>query len=426
MLPEMTPPSPGPALAARLFDALRQASLDPPGVSRASYGEGEAAAHALARAEAEALGLECNADPAGNLFMTLPGADRDLPATFIGSHLDAVPHGGNFDGAAGVLMGLAACAELRAAGTTLPRDLTIMAVRAEEMCWFPAFYLGSRAAFGLIPAHLPDEVRRSDSGRTLAEHMAEQGLDPDFLRQGRASLDPARIHCFIEPHIEQGPQLAAAGIPVAVVTGIRGSLRHPRCLAQGRWGHAGAEPRANRADAVLAAAELASALDSFWQAEEAAGRDLVLTLGEFHTPTAMHGPTKIPGELRFSLDIRSEDRAVLDAAAALLAARAESIAAQRGVTLSYGAGMRVEPLRMAPWLRAALNAGAVAAQVPVLEMASGAGHDALIFGQQGVDCAMLFIRNTGGSHNPEEAMELADFNAALAVLLAALPQICAA
>jgi N-carbamoyl-L-amino-acid hydrolase len=140
----------------------------------------------------------------------------------------------------------------------------------------------------------------------------------------------------------------------------------------------------------------------------------------------MHGPTKIPGELRFSLDIRSEDKAVLDAAAALLAARAESIAAQRDVTLSYGAGMRVEPLRMAPWLRAALNAGAATAKVPVLEMASGAGHDALIFGQQDVDCAMLFIRNTGGSHNPDEAMDLADFNAALAVLLAALPKICAA
>ncbi len=423
MLHEITA---GTALTARLFEALRLASQDPPGVSRASYGAGEAAAHALARAEAQALGLECHADPAGNLFMTLPGADRGLPATFIGSHLDAVPHAGNFDGAAGVVMGLAACASLRAHGTTLPRDLTVMAVRAEEMCWFPAFYLGSRAAFGLIPAQLPDEVRRSDSGRTLAEHMAEQGLDPDFLRLGQTSLHPARLHCFIEPHIEQGPQLAAAGIPVAVVTGIRGSLRHPRCLARGRWGHAGAEPRANRADAVLAAADLATALEAFWLAEEAAGRDLVLTLGEFHTPAAMHGPTKIPGELRFSLDIRSEDRAVLDAAAALLATRAQSIAEQRGVSLDYGAGMRVEPLRMAPWLRAALNAGAATARVPVLEMASGAGHDALIFGQQGVDCAMLFIRNTGGSHNPDEAMEPADFNAALAVLLAALPAICAA
>ena len=410
-------------LAARLFTALRAASADPPGVSRASYGEGEAAAHALARDAALALGLECRADPAGNLFMTLPGADRALPPVIIGSHLDAVPHGGNYDGAAGVVMGLAACAALRGSGTTLPRDLTVMAVRAEEMCWFPAFYLGSRAAFGLIPPELPDTVRRSDSNRTLAEHMVEQGLDPAFLRSGQASLEPGRIHCFIEPHIEQGPQLAEAGLPVAVVTGIRGSLRHPRCLANGAWGHAGAEPRAGRRDAVLAGVELATALEEFWLAEEAAGRDLVLTLGEFHTPTTMHGPTKIPGELRFSLDIRSEDKAVLDAAAALLASRAESMAARRGVALDYGAGMRVEPLKMAPRLRAALLAGATKAGVPHMEMASGAGHDALIFGQQGVDCAMLFIRNTGGSHNPHEAMELADFNAALAVLLAALPEI---
>jgi N-carbamoyl-L-amino-acid hydrolase len=421
----MTHASPGAALAARLFDALRAASLDPPGVSRASYGAGEQAAHKLARAEALALGLECHSDPVGNLFMILPGADRALPAVYLGSHLDAVPHGGNFDGAAGVVMGLALCADLLAAGTTLPRDLMVLGIRAEEMCWFPAFYLGSRAGFGLLPPDLPDSLRRSDSNRTLADHMAELGLDPGFIRAGRASLDPARIHCFIEPHIEQGPVLAAAGIPVAVVSGIRGSLRHPRCLASGAWGHAGAEPRGNRRDAVLAAVELAGALEAFWVAEEAAGRDLVLTLGEFHTPAAMHGPTKIPGELRFSLDIRSEDRAVLDAAAALLAERAEAILARRGVALAYGPPMRVEPLRMAPRLRAALAAGAGAAGVATLTMASGAGHDALIFGQQGVDCAMLFIRNTGGSHNPEEAMELDDFNAALAVLRAAMPAIAA-
>ena len=143
----------------------------------------------------------------------------------IGSHLDAVPHGGNYDGAAGVVMGLALAARLKQAGQVLRRDLVILGIRAEEMCWFPMLYLGSRAAFGLLAPDAPDTLRRTDSGRTLAEHMLEEGFDPDFIRQGRSSLDPAFIHAFVEPHIEQGPVLVEAGLPAAVVTGIRGSIR---------------------------------------------------------------------------------------------------------------------------------------------------------------------------------------------------------
>ena len=414
------PDDPGLTLATRLFDDLREASLDPPGVSRASYGEGERRAHALVRAAAEALGLEIRVDPIGTLFMTLPGADRALNPVMIGSHLDAVTHGGNFDGAAGVLMGLALAARLRASGRMLPRDLTVLGIRAEEMCWFPAYYLGSRAAFGLLPPDAPDTLRRMDTQRTLAEHMAEEGFDPDFIRHGRASLDPARIHAFVEPHIEQGPVLVEAGLPCAIVTGIRGSLRHPHCRALGAWNHAGAVPRAHRQDAVLATAQLAMALDAFWDRAEATGQDLVLTLGEFWTLPTMHSPVKVPGEVGFSLDIRSEDDAVLDEAFALMQAQAEDVLARRRVTPGYGRGMRAAPARMDPRLRAALREGAARAGVPVMEMASGAGHDCATFASRGVPSVMLFIRNEHGSHNPHEAMEMADFAAALDVLDAAI------
>jgi beta-ureidopropionase / N-carbamoyl-L-amino-acid hydrolase len=169
-------------MAELVFAALREASEDPPGVSRASYGPGERAAHAILRAAAEETGLEVDCDPIGTLSMTLPGADRELPPVVIGSHLDAVPHGGNYDGAAGVVMGLAMVARLRAAGQVLPRDLVVLGIRAEEMCWFPMLYLGSRAAFGLLPPDAPDTLRRADSGRTLAEHMQDEGFDPDFIR----------------------------------------------------------------------------------------------------------------------------------------------------------------------------------------------------------------------------------------------------
>ncbi|TCZ63214.1 Zn-dependent hydrolase [Roseicella aquatilis] len=412
-------------LADLTFAALREASLDPPGVSRASYGPGERAAHAIVAAAAEEIGLEVEADPIGTLSMTLAGADRSLPPVVIGSHLDAVPHGGNYDGAAGVVMGLALAARLKREGRILPRDLVVLGLRAEEMCWFPMLHLGSRAAFGLLPADAPDTLRRTDSGRTLAEHMAEEGLDPDFIRQGRASLDPHSIHAFIEPHIEQGPVLVEAGRPAAVVTGIRGSLRHRACKATGAWGHAGAVPRQGRQDAVLAVASLAGALEEFWRVAESGGRDLVLTMGEFRTDPALHGPTRIPGEVTFSLDIRSEDPAVLRAAEALLRDQAETIRAERGVAIDYGPALPVPPASMDERLRAALLRGAEAAGVPVLEMASGAGHDALTFAGLGVPTAMLFIRNEHGSHNPEEAMAMADFGAALDVLAASIETIAA-
>ncbi|HET9019015.1 MAG TPA: M20/M25/M40 family metallo-hydrolase, partial [Acetobacteraceae bacterium] len=143
------------ALASRLFDALRAATFDGVGITREAYGPGERIAHAIVRAEAEAetLGLDCATDAAGNLLMTLPGADRAAPVVVIGSHLDSVRQGGNFDGAAGVLAGLAAVAGVRRAGLRPARDVTVLAVRAEESgSWFPTSFPGSRAALGRLPA----------------------------------------------------------------------------------------------------------------------------------------------------------------------------------------------------------------------------------------------------------------------------------
>lgn len=407
-------------LAAGYLDAIRDGSLDAPGVTRASYGTGERMAHARAREAAEGLGLEIRVDPIGTLSMTLPGTDRSLPAGIIGSHADSVPHGGNFDGAAGVAMGLAVAARLRHLGRRLDRDLTVLAIRAEEMVWFPANYLGSRAAFGLLPREAPDTLRRADSGRSLAEHMAEEGFDPDFIRQGRASLDAARIAWFLEPHIEQGPVLVESGLPAGIVTGIRGSLRHRNCRAIGQDAHAGGAPRRSRRDAVIAAARLVAGLDDLWTAEEAAGADLVCTIGEFCTDATRHAPTRVPGEVRFTLDIRSEDVATLARAEAWLAQAAAEAQARHGVAMDYGPALHVPPALMDPRLRAALGAAAAEAGIPTMPIASGGGHDCATFAGQGVPSAMLFIRNDGGSHNPAEAMEMDDFAAAFRIAAGAV------
>lgn len=404
------------AVAERFLETLAERSADLPGVTRASFGPGERMAHAVLREEAEALGLSVRTDRVGTMLVTLPGTDPSLPAGMIGSHLDSVPHGGNFDGAAGVAMGLALAARLVDAGKRPERDLVVLGIRAEEMVWFPAHYLGSRAAFGLLPREAPDTLRRSDTGRTLAEHMSEEGFDPDFIRQGRASLEPARIAWFIEPHIEQGPALVDAAIPVGLVTGIRGSIRYRNCRAAGQDAHAGAVPRAARRDAVLAVARFASALDRFWDAEEARGSDLVCTIGEFWTDPAHHAPTRIPGSVRFTLDIRSEDDAVLDRARAHLEA---GVAAEGRVRIDLGPGMRAAPARMDHAIQAALAEAAAARGIPAMAMASGAGHDCATFAGLGIACGMVFIRNENGSHNPDEAMAMQDFASAFRVLATA-------
>ena len=290
MRPNLTPDV---NLAARLFDALRDASFDGVGVTRDAYGPGEQRAHDLVRLVAAALGLEIAVDPAGNLLMTLPGADRTAKRIVLGSHLDSVPQGGNYDGAAGVLAGLATVAGMRRAGFVPGRDVTVLAIRAEEAgAWFPTSYPGSHAALGRLPPAVL-EVKRMDTGRTLGQHMRELGFDPEAVAGGKCLLPPASIAAYLELHIEQGPVLEAEAIPVAVVSGIPGSRRLRAARVVGEYNHSGATPRRYRADAAIALAELAYRLDEHWGALEAQGHQLVCTFCVLAT-TAAAGFTRSP------------------------------------------------------------------------------------------------------------------------------------
>ena len=401
--------------AEGLFAELARISADPPGVTRASFGPVESAAHAMIAREARAIGLEVATDAIGTLYVTLPGADRDAPVLMTGSHLDSVPHGGNFDGAAGVLAGLVLLERL-SQGPQPPFDVTLMAIRAEEMIWFPEHYLGSRAAFGLLPRDTPDRLRRSDSGRTLAEHMTEAGFDPQPIRDGVAHLDKTRIAAFVEVHIEQGPVLVEAARPVGIVTAIRGNIRHRHCRITGETTHAGGVPRRSRRDAVLAGVELAAALEALWLEAEDAGDDIVLTFGEFSTDPARHGITKVPGFLGFTIDVRSQDDAVLTRFETRLQALAARIADQRGVEIDLGRHTQAAAAPMSAWMRDGLATAAQARGVGCINLCSGGGHDCAVFAGQGIPSAMLFIRNRNGSHNPDEHMDFDDFAAACDVL----------
>ena len=404
------------AVASSFLDSVQRATADAPGVTRDAYGAGEAAAHALLRAEAERLGLRIETDAAGNLYATLAGADPSAAPWIIGSHLDSVPHGGNFDGAAGICAGLAVVAGLVSARMRPSRPVTVMAIRAEESTWFPASYLGSRAAFGLLR---PDEydLRRADTGRTLAAHLQAEGFPPERLRDGPPFLRAAGIHAFVEVHIEQGPTLDLEGHPLGLVSAIAGSFRYREAIIRGAYGHSGAVPRRHRQDAVFALADLVAALDRAWEDLEARGQDATVTFGKVATDPALHAFSKIPGTVDFCLDVRSGQQAVLDALHASLVEAAQVIEHRRSVTFEFGPRTGSTPAVMSDRLIRRLVAEAKRQGISHLVMPSGAGHDAAVFASEGVPTAMIFVRNQNGSHNPAESMHLADLERAAGLLL---------
>jgi N-carbamoyl-L-amino-acid hydrolase len=293
--------------------------------------------------------------------------------------------------------------------------VTVLVARAEESgSWFPISFPGSRAALGRLPPEAL-AVRRLDTGRTLAEHMAEEGFDPEAVCRGACLLPPARVHAYLELHIEQGPVLEAARIPVGIVTGIPGARRLRAARVLGEYNHSGATPRRYRRDAAIALAELAFRLDEEWAALEMAGHRLVCTFCELAT-TAEAGFGKIAGEARFTLDVRSLERASLDALYAALHRLVAQIEARRGVRFELGAEVASPAAPMDAGVQAALVRAAEAAGVHWWRMPSGGGHDAVSFAQAGVPAGLLFVRNQNGSHNPHEDMREEDFAAAATVL----------
>lgn len=402
-------------LAERLFDALREASRDPPGVTRDAYGPGEERAHALAIEAAEGAGLSVARDFAGNSYATLPGSNPEAKTLIIGSHLDSVAHGGNYDGAAGVVAGLAALAGLVRAGHRPQGDVTVMMTRAEETVWFPVSFAGARAALGRLPADAL-EARRSDTGQTLAAHMRALGFDPDAVAAGRRQLDPSRIAGFVEAHIEQGPELVEVGHAVAVVPAISGGYRFREARIDGEYAHVGGAPKRARRDAVAALGHIIAGVNAVWDRLDAEGHRIMATFGVVGVDPAMAVWSRVPGEARFTLDIRGVDLPALARMRLSLDDLVAEAEAKYGVSVSLGPDTGQRPGFLDAALVQRLRDCASARFIPFHEMPSGGGHDALAFHEAGVPAAMLFIRNHNGSHTPDEAMDMDDFAEAARIL----------
>ncbi|WP_241666887.1 Zn-dependent hydrolase [Muricoccus nepalensis] len=403
----LAPPA-GRALAERVFERLREATGDGVGITRESYGAGESLALDIVEAEARAGGLGTHRDAGANLVVTLPGSDPSLPVIACGSHLDSVPQGGNFDGAAGVVAGLMALSRFRAEGFAPRRGIALYALRGEESAWFGRAYMGSAALFGRLSAEdlaTPHVV----TGRPLADCMREAGVDVGRVARGERLLDPASLAAWLEIHIEQGPVLVARNLPVAIVTGIRGNIRHRAIECLGEAGHSGTIPRWLRHDAVFATAELITRLDRHWRTLLERGRDLVVTSGIIGTDPAEHALARIPGRLRFSMEARSQSIETLEAFYDLFLSECAGIGEERGVEFRLDRRLDSAPAQMDEGWIERLRAGLRAMGLPDEPIPSGAGHDAAVFAQAGIPSAMIFVRNQHGSHNPAEAMEMEDF-----------------
>ncbi len=404
-----------------LFEKIRRESADVEGVTRPAWSaHDQKAADIIARAARE-LGLDVGYDLAGNLYCTLPGRDRRAPRILTGSHLDSVPIGGHYDGLAGVLAGITTQAAFRDAGIEPGRDITTMGIRGEESVWYGIAYVGSRLAVGTLPFEQLDRLRRSDTGRTLAEHMAEVGVDPDALRASKTpEISSADTQAFFELHIEQGPVLVGEGLPVGIPTKIRGNVRFPYARCLGRYDHSGAAPRAYRHDTALAVVELVRALDQFWIDAEVAGvPDTVFTVGKLFTDAGHHAMTKVPGRCDFTLNFGGTTQEFLDDCRDRTFALAERVAADRRVRFELGDCVGSDPTPLDPTLRRGLMDAARSLGISAREFAT-VGHDASIFARAGIPSAMVLIRNAHGSHNPDEEMELSDFGEGTKVLAAAI------
>ena len=387
-------------LAESLFARLaRETGVPGEGVCRPSYGRGETVAWQLMAEAAADLGLHTRADAAGNLVMSVHSEISPMPEIWVGSHLDAAPNGGNYDGLAGVIAALLMVAKARDQRT--PRSIVGLGLRGEESAWFGVPYLGSRGILGKLHPHDLDRRRRmpdNDNGPTLRTYMELIGILPENLL-GSPILIPGQVAEFWELHIEQGPLLTTRNKPIGIVTGIRGNIRAPDARVVGRANHSGTTPHQLRDDAVMRFVEIMTGLEARRQGFAALGADLVFTCGIVGTNPKKHSITTIADEVRLALEVRS-----------LSDHHANNFmryAAASGVDL--GELIKTPAVKISPALWERVTRACVDLNIEHEVMPSGAGHDAAMFQEADIPSGMIFVRNKNGSHNPDESLDMDDF-----------------
>jgi allantoate deiminase len=387
------------------IEALAKISEEPDRLTRTYGSAAMKKANELVGSWMQEAGMTVSGDAIGNLIGHYPGSG-DYPKTFLlGSHLDTVRDAGKFDGALGVLAGIACVQQLHQSNTRLPFAIDVLGFADEEGARFQTTYLGSRAVAGSFKEQ---DLKRFDArGVSLAEAIRSFGGDPEKLDTARR--DPQSLLGYTELHIEQGPVLDKKHQPAGVVTAIAGQTR-VKVRFTGLAGHAGTTPMGMRRDALVAAAHFIVAVEGCTREHPG----LVATVGQIE---ARPGASNvIPGDVLLSLDVRHQLDAMRTAACARLHEVATGTGEKRGVVVDWEIVQETQSVPCSRELTTVLAKAARRHLVDVTELASGAGHDAAILGDI-TPMAMLFVRCPGGvSHHPDESVLADDVRVAIAVL----------
>jgi allantoate deiminase len=382
------------------------AYTEEPGRITRSYGTPahEAARNVLANWMRDA-GLEVRIDAVGNLRGRVEGSRPTAPALLLGSHLDSVRDAGRYDGPLGILVAIEAAVRLRNRPQRLPFPVEVIAFADEEGLRFQTTYLGSCALAGSFDPAFLELV--DANGVTLRQAMESIGGKPDAL--AATALLPGEAFAYFEVHIEQGPYLESVEAPVGVVTAISGQSRILAAFA-GEAGHAGTVAMHLRRDPLPAAAEIVLAAENL--ARQTPG--LLATVGTIEvTPGASN---VIPGQARFSIDIRHPEDEIRTDAVSALERQVREVAASRSLTVEWRIARDHPAVMCHAALTTRLAEAVAAAGLPLERLPSGAGHDAVVMSEV-VPVGMLFVRCAGGiSHHPAESVATDDVAAAIDVL----------
>jgi len=392
-MPEVAPAIEIDGLMAELAALARISEAEPPVVTRIVFSEADLRARTYVKELGLAAELAIREDAVGNTFLRWEGRDPKLPAVATGSHIDAIPNAGAYDGVVGVLGGLEAIRALQSAGFQPRRSIELVIFTSEEPTRFGIGCLGSRMMGGVLtPAQA--QALRDKEGRSLDELRAQAGfsgiLESVLLPQGH-------FHAFVELHIEQGPLLEREGLDLGIVTHIAAPASL-RITVQGEGGHAGAMLMPDRHDALCAASELILALEA--AARSTGVVDTVATVGVCEVfPGAVNS---VPSLVRLETDIRDTDAARRDSVIEQLKRAASETAARRGVQISFETVNADPPAGCDVTVLKAVQESVSAAGRTSRQMVSRAYHDSLFLARF-APVAMIFIPCRGGvSHRPDE------------------------
>ena len=365
------------------------------GLTRLSYSPEFQAAQTMLAEFMKNIGMTVAIDAVGNLIGTYPGRDNSLKPICSGSHLDSVPNGGMFDGALGIVTALECLRGWHEEGWQPLRPVKVIAFVEEEGSRFGSVCFGSRSMAGELREADPVSFQNS-AGRTLPEFLADCHLDNDPFNKETSLQNNA---AFVELHIEQGAALTESGCSVGIVKAIAG-IKRLNVVIKGKANHSGSTAMHRRQDALVAASSLVAFV---YDNALASHGNYVTTVGKLNVlPNAEN---VIPGEVQLTIEIRSADTSVLEAAKEKIMRQYLQISTDYKVTIETVSEYNVAPMPMDKELIQTITEASDSLGIDYRLLPSWAGHDAMIIGRY-IPTAMIFVPSINGiSHSPLELSE---------------------